>query len=297
MLQLQERLKSHIKLNNLRHNEVSKAIGYSETSLSQWLSGSYKADTKGIDENIFAYLEREEAREKEVVKNPNTVVTNAVNILFDSAKLSHLDKRMRVICGEAGIGKTTAIKEYEKANTGVIIINSNITISPKKLCKLFYEKLGIAGSSHTGDMLDEIILKLKDTDKLVIIDEAEYLPYKALEIIRTIYNECNIGILLVGTPDLYYNLKGQKNQHSMLWSRVTRADFLKELTLKETESIVKQYFTEIDKEVVKEFHKLSEGNTRTLINLIVNTFTLTTRTGHKINKTMIKIAIQGSMKA
>ncbi|MEW5819345.1 MAG: AAA family ATPase [Cyanobacteriota bacterium] len=293
---LKERLKSHIESNNLKHNEVAKAIGYSETALSQWFNDSYKADTKGIDENIKAYLEREEARKSEIIKNPEYILTDAVKTIVETAKLCHLDKRMRVICGEAGVGKTTAVKQYSKNSNSVIVINSNITIRPKKLCRLFYEKLGYAGKATVGDMLDEIISRLRHSDRLIIVDEAEYLPYEALEIIRTIYNECQIGILLIGTPELYYNLKGQSNRHAMLWSRVTCATFLKKLTLKETESFVCQYFKGLEREVVVAFYALSGGNARTLVNIIVNTANIHNRTNKPVNPVMIKAAVDLSMK-
>jgi hypothetical protein len=297
MNELKGRLVNHISSNNLKQNDVATKIGYSETSLSQWLAGTYKADTKKMDENIKSYLDREEARTKEIVKNPDFVATETAKIIFDSARQCHLDKRMRVITGAAGTGKTTAIKEYKKRNTGVICLTSSVTMTPPRLYKSFYKEIGLSGRCNSWDMEESIIASLKDTDSLVVIDEAEYLPTNALDIARKIHEDCNVGLLLVGTEKLYYNLSGRKNQHAMLWSRVVSSWMTERLNLSEIESIVKQYFKDLDKEVIKSFEIFSDGNARALRNLIINVSLIANRTQQNINPMMIKAAFEASMKA
>lgn len=49
-------------------------------------------------------------------------------------------------------------------------------------------------------MFSDIVDKLKSSGRLIIIDEAEHLPYKSLELVRRIYDKANVGILLVGMP-------------------------------------------------------------------------------------------------
>jgi DNA transposition AAA+ family ATPase len=69
-------------------------------------------------------------------------------------------------------------------------------------------------------MFLDIIDKLKSSGRLNIIDEAEPLPYKSLELLRRIYDKAQVGILLVGMPRLIMNLKGEKRQYAQLYSRV-----------------------------------------------------------------------------
>ena len=69
-------------------------------------------------------------------------------------------------------------------------------------------------------MLIDIVNKLKNSGRLIIVDEAENLPYRALELLRRIYDKAKVGILLVGLPKLLTNLKGNKGQYKQLYSRV-----------------------------------------------------------------------------
>ena len=59
-------------------------------------------------------------------------------------------------------------------------------------------------------MMLDIIDKLKSSGRLIIVDEAEHLPYTSLELLRRIYDKAEVGILLVGMPRLMKNLKGDK---------------------------------------------------------------------------------------
>ena len=46
--------------------------------------------------------------------------------------------------------------------------------------------------------MNEVVNKLNNSGRLLIIDEAENLPYRALEITRRIHDKTAVGVLLVG---------------------------------------------------------------------------------------------------
>ncbi|MEV9348723.1 ATPase, partial [Klebsiella pneumoniae] len=53
-----------------------------------------------------------------------------------------------------------------------------------------------------------------------LIDEAENLPYRALEVIRRIHDKAGVGVVLAGMPRLIINLKGKRGEYAQLYSRV-----------------------------------------------------------------------------
>ncbi|MGL9772859.1 MAG: hypothetical protein ACR5LG_00090 [Sodalis sp. (in: enterobacteria)] len=58
---------------------------------------------------------------------------------------------------------------------------------------------------------------------LVLVDEAELLPYRALEVLRRIHDRSGAAIVLAGMPRLLLNLKGSRGEYAQLYSRVGMA--------------------------------------------------------------------------
>jgi len=116
-------------------------------------------------------------------------------------------------------------------------------------------------------MLNEIILRLKDSGRLIIVNQAEYLSQLSLELLRTIHDEAKIGLLLVGMPKLYFNLKGKKSEFRQLFTRIGYKVKLENLKPVDTESIVNTIMPET-KDLWDSFHNESLANTRALIMLL-----------------------------
>ena len=62
--------------------------------------------------------------------------------------------------------------------------------------------------------------RAQKTKTVLIIDEAELLAYKSLEIIRRIHDMAKIGVVLAGMPRLRANLRGKKGESKQLYSRI-----------------------------------------------------------------------------
>ena len=55
------------------------------------------------------------------------------------------------------------------------------------------------------------------------MDEAELLPYRAVEVLRRIHDRSGVAIVLAGMPRLLINLKGSRGEFAQLYSRVGMA--------------------------------------------------------------------------
>lgn len=71
-----------------------------------------------------------------------------------------------------------------------------------------------------NELLDSIVSKLKGSERLLMIDEAELLSTRSLEFIRRIHDLTGVGVVLAGMPRLLINLKGKNNELAQLYSRV-----------------------------------------------------------------------------
>jgi hypothetical protein len=130
-----------------------------------------------------------------------------------------------------------------------------------------HKKVGLCGSGSLHNLFSEAVAKLKGSGRLLIIDEAEHLKYKSLEIIRRLHDFTGIGVLLVGMPRLLGNLRGLKGEYAQLYSRVGIKAVLTPLRQTDTEEIV-QAALPGSNGIWKVFHEKTGGNARLLDKLV-----------------------------
>jgi hypothetical protein len=248
---------------------VSRALNLSPTTLSLWLKGDYNADDKNIVEKVNAFINRESEKDLATMYKSGFIETSVAKTIFEIARKCHIKNKVGVIYGGAGLGKTTTVKEYAEQNPDAILIEADLGYTPKVLFQKLLRKLGMTPSGSIHEMHEAIIDKLSDSGRIIIIDEAEHLPYKALELIRRIYDKAGVGILLIGMPRLYYNLCGKKGEYEQLYTRALYKVPLDLLSPEDVEAIVGQAIP-ANNGIWEVFYDFCKGNTRMLTNLLEN---------------------------
>jgi len=181
--------------------------------------------------------------------------------------MCHMFKQMGVIYGDSGIGKTEAVREYVNVRPDVILIEADPGYSPTVLFAELQEKLGYRDRHNVHQMLTTCIDRLKNSGRLIIIDEAEQLPYKSLEMIRRLHDKAQIGILLVGMEKLRYNLCGPSGQYAQLYNRIFITIKLDPITEADFENIIKRVIGDT-KGLWRIFYRECKANTRRLFKMI-----------------------------
>ena len=271
MQTLNEQLKQLMKRKKLSFATVSKALGIARSRLNMWINGNYPGNTSKIETAVRAFIEREKLRDTK--HTIDFMLTSVARIVFEVAETCHVEGEIGVCCGMAGLGKTSAVKEYARQNSDVILIEADFGYTARVLFSEIHKKLGFEGTGTTHSMIIEIIDRLKDSGRLIIVDEAEHLPYKSLELLRRLHDKADIGILLTGMPRLIENLRGKRKQYAQLYSRVGMAKKLNNLSIEDTKLIINNVLPDKD-HLAEDFHKLSLGNTRILSKLIMRSITL-----------------------
>lgn len=140
-------------------------------------------------------------------------------------------------------------------------------------------------------MFTDIIDKLQSSGRLIIIDEAEHLPYKSLELLRRIYDKANVGILLVGMPRLITNLKGKKRQYAQLFSRVGIYAKLDSLNEKDQKRIISSLLPNYS-HIYPILSAFCAGNTRVLTKLLVRAIRIAELNDVEVNEDVIKASVK-----
>lgn len=267
---------------------VAKAINVSNATLHLWLNDNYKGNVEKINDAVRNFLEIEKLREGKV--SIDFIKTSVVEDVFDIARVCHVEGEIGVCCGNAGIRKTYAVKRYAIEKTDVVLIEADLGYTPKVLFTELHKKLGFDGIGTIHNMFGDILNKLKSSGRLIIVDEAEHLPYKSLELLRRVYDKANVGILLVGMPRLISNLKGDKRQYAQLFSRVGIAARLNPLSKSDVKAIINSVLPN-HKSVLKALVEFSAGNTRVLTKLLVRAIKIAQINNRVVDEEVVQASI------
>jgi hypothetical protein len=263
--EIRKQLRQLIKERKVSQADVAHSIGVGNATLSQWLNNIYLGNISKITGQIKSYLSLQTEREESPKYEFRFVMTSVAKKVFEIARLCHKNNEIGVVYGEAGLGKTCAVKEYARLNTDVILINACPGWTRRTLMKKIHIKLGYCGGKYVDDMVGESVNKLMNSGRLIIVDEAENLDSDILNSLRRIHDEAGVGILLVGMPSLLSNLKGKKRDYQQLYSRVSRAYNLKPIQMTDVELMCN------DKELCRFFYEACQGNARRLSHLLPET--------------------------
>ncbi len=127
-----------------------------------------------------------------------------------------LNASIGLVTGRAGYGKTTAIQHYAATTDPAVYILYIEGYTMTMLTKAIAQRLtGTCSRTYEGNL--NIIRDATMTfRKLIIIDEADRLPIKYLEMLRGFNEECQVPILLVGEESLVSKLASQPRLHSRI---------------------------------------------------------------------------------
>ncbi len=291
MDRLRDELKSLMDQRGLSQSAIAKMLGISSSTLSQWMSNKYPGDDDKVDVAVESLLQLHKQRLKAPRKAVEFVETSAARKGLEVCELCHQDQEIGVAFGEAGVGKTVVIKEYCKRHPDVLLIEADLGFCARMLFLELAKKLGLDGAGVIHDIFEDCVGKLKGSGRLLIIDEAELLPYRALELLRRLHDKAGIGILLVGMPRLIANLRGRQGEYAQLYSRVGIAARLEKLSESDTKKLVDAVLPQADG-LYRTFHEESKANARTLQKLLNRSARVAAINGMDVNHDVIRAAAE-----
>lgn len=220
------RVATLISAKRVTSGQVAQEISVSPSTLSQVLNGLYKADPNKIIEKLENWLRLREQRDANPSTDPGFVMTPTARLIMDDLTYAQITESIVVIYGASGVGKSKTLDEYQRTNNNVW----KVTASPSRssLTECLYEiamELGMDQAPRTKGPLARLIRqRLKGSEGLVIVDEADHLDYPTLEELRILQEETGIGMALVGNNKVYTQLTGGRRNEDFarLFSRIAK---------------------------------------------------------------------------
>lgn len=219
---IQARLVEYVEQKGSQNKAAHSLHEVSSATISQILSGNWELISDDMWRNI-AHQVGYERRTWNIA--PTRGYVKMTYILTDAQD----NALVLAVVGDAGCGKTEAIRQYVTANRNVYHLCCSEYWNRKHfLCELL-RSLGIEATGTVTDMMFDALQALKKKDApLVILDEADKLSDQVLYFFISIYNqlEDHCGILLCATEYLEKRIKrGVRNSrkgYREIFSRVGR---------------------------------------------------------------------------
>lgn len=277
--ELHARLVAHLKTDDATASSIARAIGKSPSLISQYLNQVYAGDIAYVEDLLRDYFSRRD--EDLTIERPQIVIEQTANLRKGRRFLGrvHSLRTIGVLLGPAGTGKSVVSRYYADQFPTTILMDTNATWSANTLFHKMCLAVNVEAAGRLSQLFDRLEDKLRGSGRLLIIDEAENLPEKALDLLRKLVDRTGLALALVGLERLEGNIYG-KPQLSYLRTRVANKCELAAWTLEDTVKVL----TALESKLLKPdainnglgelYHELSKANGRSLDKLILQSTVL-----------------------
>ena len=264
----------------ISQSEFAGKLGWSTATVSQLLNGKYPSNAEekvkearcillggaSMDISPGSRWQPIEMKQDVIIATKSFNDTfNLCNSLLDSS--TNISTSMGVVIGDAGRGKTTAVKRFVAEHESAVYI-LYMSYTKTQLFKAIAEALvGRSVGTYYGN-LQLIMSATRIYRKLIIIDEADRIPLQILEDLRTLNEAGTVPVLLVGEPLLASVIKKADRIDSRI--RKPRIEFMP-LDYVTLATLYKEACgLEISKAVSEKLLKLSYKDFRVAVNDMQN---------------------------
>lgn len=220
-----DELAALLESGELTKTEVMKALDWKAAKLSLYLNKNYHIKTniapdtvRQHDEKVGDYLSRFRLRQAAQGERPFFDTSHATR-LTGYLDLCFTHRKMRVVLGGTGIGKTATFQHYQKAHDRVYLMECEPCAGKNKdrgfTEQLYYAIFGekMPNGLWTRDGKARVRDELKGKDCLLIVDEAQELDFAQFSEFRFFFDKCKIGILICQQSDAKDSPGYDRTQH------------------------------------------------------------------------------------
>ena len=258
-------IRRELKAAGLSQSAIGNAIGYSSTVVNQFFSGKYTGDARNVLERLVS-LVKTASSARDLLK------TAAYKSAYEFLDLVRSSNKMGVMLGDSGVGKTKICRAYAQ-NEGVAYCEIVQAMNSREVLKGIADS--ILSSPPVGTVYEcqvAIQQALRQRPKMIIIDQADLLSIKTLDILRSIHDDGHCAMVFSGLPYLATLMKrGPRTRENLayLYSRVGLIRGLPKANRDDVVLFAKKFGLDLSAELVDELIKFmrNAGEYRILENV------------------------------
>lgn len=260
------KIMEHFKLSL---GQVEKLTGLDRSTISLLKSGKYNGN-RALEQQAIKKLKEAgyelPAPQKLTVKQDVFITTENVirfSSLCDELKGTDLTSSFGIVSGRAGRGKTRTAIWYTVQNhqDAVYVLYIDGMSIPQLAREICYEITGLRPRSFY-DCLIEIEKTTRLKRKLILIDEADKMPRKYIEMLRGFNERCLCPVVLIGEETITSKLDEERR----LKSRVRRIVYFEPLSVSDVVTFYQMAVgIEIDPSVAVLLWERAKGDFRVVV--------------------------------
>ena len=220
---ISEKLREYCAQKGSQNKAANSMNGVSSATVSKVLSGDWET----ISDEMWRSIGSQIGHEAKGWQIAETRAYKRMVFLLENAKR---DSLVMAVTGDAGCGKTEAIKNYTATHKNVYHLCCSEYWNRRTFMGKLLQCMGVDCTGSTvSDMMDDIIDNLKRKESpLVVLDEADKLTDQVLYFFISLYNqlEDHCGIILCATNYLEKRIKKglrtKRKGYEEIYSRMGR---------------------------------------------------------------------------
>lgn len=245
---------------------LARLARISGSSLNQILKGVYATPPGKLLANIESAMRNFDEGSTDASA---AVHTSMYQLAHGACAMARKYRNFAVLTGFVGTGKTFALKRYARNSPNVFIIEATPTMTPQSLVReLARTVLGTDPKGSMDDKFRAVVGALRNTDSLLIIDEAETMTPHQLHTLRRLRDLANVGIVLAGTEWLTGLIKPERGQFDQIRSRCGFwPETVRGITAEDAAALVQANLgtEDVPDDVVARLYAYSRGSARMLV--------------------------------
>ncbi|TGG40520.1 AAA family ATPase [Duncaniella freteri] len=222
--QICDQLRAYVEQKGSGNKAANSLNGVSSATISKVLTGKWETIADEMWRSIASQTGSAETKGWQVVK------TRAYEAMTFALENAQRDSLVMAVIGEAGSGKTEAIKNYTAEGRNVYHLVCSEYWNRRTFMAKVLQSMGVTYSGNTvADMMETIVDTLKRKEQpLIVLDEADKLSDQVLYFFISLYNqlEDHCGIIMTATKYLRVRIeKGlrlNRKGYAEIFSRIGR---------------------------------------------------------------------------
>lgn len=221
--QISDQLRAYVEQKGSGNKAAASMNGVSSATISKVLAGKWET----ISEDMWRSIAAQTGHKAEGWQLVPTLAYKAMTFALENAQR---DSLVMAVIGEAGSGKTEAIKNYTAGGRNVYHLVCSEYWNRRTFMAKVLQSMGVTYSGNTvADMMETIVDTLKRKESpLIVLDEADKLSDQVLYFFISLYNqlEDHCGIIMTATKYLRARIeKGlrlNRKGYAEIFSRIGR---------------------------------------------------------------------------
>ena len=221
--QIADQLRAYCEQKGSQNKAANSLNGVSSATISKVLSGQGET----IADEMWRTISAQTGAKSEGWQVVSTRAYDVMTFTLDNAQT---DALVLAVTGEAGSGKTEAIKNYTAGHANAYHLVCSEYWNRRTFMGKLLKCMGVGVSGTTvSEMMDDIVDTLKRKDApLIVLDEADKLTDQVLYFFISLYNqlEGHCGIILTATSFLKKRIERgvrlNRKGYAEIYSRIGR---------------------------------------------------------------------------